>query len=184
MSGEFDRVSVGFNKYPTLELHVAYGAPGLLDSDYEYTKVVGRIYKRFPARRRRMDARLEGGKIWGTCPIHCSPCTAATKHSTLMMFRSTPCASSSSSAIATSSFSRAPLRGPLLQPRPFAAAIEWRGEWPASRPWPGTWIKALRWCCCSRTCTGSTTVPSWKPVRHREHLQGVAHGYHLAPALQ
>lgn len=69
VSGEFDRVSVGFNKYPTLELHVAYGAPGLLDGDYEYTKVVGRIYKRFQLGAAGWTrATLEGGKIWGTLP--------------------------------------------------------------------------------------------------------------------
>ncbi|MCC6938470.1 MAG: carboxypeptidase-like regulatory domain-containing protein [Flavobacteriales bacterium] len=69
VSGEFDRLSVGFNKYPTLELHLAYGAPGLLNSDYEYTKVVGRIYKRWqlgPLGWTRTT--LEGGKIWGTLP--------------------------------------------------------------------------------------------------------------------
>lgn len=69
VSGEFDRLSVGFNKYPTLEMHVAYGAPGLLESDYEYTKLVGRIYKRWQLGSVGWTrTTFEAGKIFGALP--------------------------------------------------------------------------------------------------------------------
>lgn len=69
VSGEFDRVAVGFNKFPTLELHLAYGAPGLLNSDYEYTKVVGRIYRRWQLGAVGWTrTTVEGGRIFGTLP--------------------------------------------------------------------------------------------------------------------
>jgi hypothetical protein len=69
VSGEFDRVSVGFNKFPTLELHLAYGAPDILESDYEYTKVVGRIYKRWQLGAVGWTrTTVEGGRIYGTLP--------------------------------------------------------------------------------------------------------------------
>lgn len=69
VSGEFDRVPVGINKWPTLEAHLAYGAPNLLRSDYEYTKVVGRIYKRWQLGAFGwMRTTLEAGRIFGTLP--------------------------------------------------------------------------------------------------------------------
>lgn len=69
VSGEFDRIPVGFNKWPTLELHVAYGAPQLFESDYEYTKVVGRIYKRWQLGAVGwMRTTVEGGRVFGTLP--------------------------------------------------------------------------------------------------------------------
>lgn len=69
VSGEFDRISVGINKYPTLELHLAYGAPNFLNSDYEYTKVVARIYRRWQLGAVGWSrTTLEGGKIFGTLP--------------------------------------------------------------------------------------------------------------------
>jgi Family of unknown function (DUF5686)/CarboxypepD_reg-like domain len=69
VSGEFDRVSIGINKFPTLELHLAYGAPDLFESDYEYTKVVGRIYKRWQLGTAGWTrTTFEGGKIWGALP--------------------------------------------------------------------------------------------------------------------
>lgn len=69
VSGEFDRTAIGFNKFPTLELHLAYGAPQLFESDYEYTKAIGRIYKRWQLGPVGwMRTTLEGGKIWGTLP--------------------------------------------------------------------------------------------------------------------
>ncbi len=69
VSGEFDRVAVGINKYPTLELHLAYGMPNFLNSDYEYTKVVGRIYRRWQLGAFGWTrTTLEGGKIYGTLP--------------------------------------------------------------------------------------------------------------------
>ncbi len=69
VSGEFDRIAVGMLKYPTLELHVAYGVPGLLNSDYEYTKVIARSYKRWQLGVAGwMRTTLEGGRIFGTLP--------------------------------------------------------------------------------------------------------------------
>jgi len=69
VSGEFDRISVGMLKYPTLELHVAYGVPGLLNSDYEYTKVIARSYKRWQLGTAGWTrTTLEGGRIFGSLP--------------------------------------------------------------------------------------------------------------------
>lgn len=69
VSGEFDRVAVGFNKWPTIEAHVAYGAPQLFKSDFEYTKVVGRVYKRWQLGAFGwMRTTLEGGRTFGTLP--------------------------------------------------------------------------------------------------------------------
>ncbi len=68
ISGEFSRISLG-TKYPVLEVHLAFGIPDLLNSDYEYQKLVVRIdhkvqmgvfgYVRYWA---------EAGKIWGALP--------------------------------------------------------------------------------------------------------------------
>lgn len=69
VSGEFDRIAVGILKYPTLELHLAYGVPGLLNSDYEYTKVVGRTYKRWQLGTAGWTrTTVEGGRIFGALP--------------------------------------------------------------------------------------------------------------------
>lgn len=69
VSGEFDRVAIGINKYPTLELHMAYGVPRLLNSDHEYMKVVGRIYRRWQLGAAGWTrTTVEGGRIWGTLP--------------------------------------------------------------------------------------------------------------------
>lgn len=68
VSGEFDRVSLG-TKYPTVELHVAYGAPDLFASDFEYTKMVGRIYKRWQLGTIGWTrTTFEGGRLWGSLP--------------------------------------------------------------------------------------------------------------------
>lgn len=69
VSGEFDRVAIGINKFPVLELHLAYGAPDLFESDFEYTKVVGRIYKRWQLGSVGwMRTTIEGGRIFGALP--------------------------------------------------------------------------------------------------------------------
>jgi len=69
VSGEFDRIAVGMLKYPTLELHLAYGVPGLLNSDYEYTKVIARSYKRWQLGVAGwMRTTLEGGRVFGSLP--------------------------------------------------------------------------------------------------------------------
>ncbi|MEO8591337.1 MAG: DUF5686 family protein [Flavobacteriales bacterium] len=69
VSGEFDRVSVGINKYPTLELHLAFGLPNLGNSEYGYQEVVGHIYQRVQlgvAGWTRLN--FEAGRIWGALP--------------------------------------------------------------------------------------------------------------------
>lgn len=69
VSGEFDRISIGHLKWPTLELHLAYGLPETFESQYEYTKVIGRIYKRWQLGTFGwMRTTFEGGRIWGTLP--------------------------------------------------------------------------------------------------------------------
>ncbi|MBK9177247.1 MAG: carboxypeptidase-like regulatory domain-containing protein [Flavobacteriales bacterium] len=69
VSGEFDRVAIGINKFPVLELHLAYGAPRLFESDFEYTKVIGRIYKRWQLGAFGwMRTTVEGGRIFGALP--------------------------------------------------------------------------------------------------------------------
>lgn len=69
VSGEFDRVAIGINKFPVLELHLAYGAPNLFESDFEYTKVIGRIYKRWQLGAFGwMRTTVEAGRIFGALP--------------------------------------------------------------------------------------------------------------------
>lgn len=69
VSGEFDRIAVGILKYPTLELHLAYGVPDALNSDYEYTKIVARSYKRWQLGALGWSrTTIEGGRIFGTLP--------------------------------------------------------------------------------------------------------------------
>lgn len=69
VSGEFDRTAVGLLKYPTLELHVGYGVPNVLNSDYEYTKLVGRTYKRWQLGALGWSrTTFEAGQVFGTLP--------------------------------------------------------------------------------------------------------------------
>lgn len=69
VSGEFDRIAVGLLKYPTLELHLAYGVPNALNSDYEYTKIVARSYKRWQLGALGWSrTTVEAGRIFGTLP--------------------------------------------------------------------------------------------------------------------
>ena len=69
VSGEFDRVAVGINKFPTIEAHMAYGLPNALNSDYEYVKLVGRIYRRWQLGTAGWTrTTVEGGKMWGSLP--------------------------------------------------------------------------------------------------------------------
>ncbi len=68
VSGEFDRISTG-TRFPTLELHLAYGAPQLFESDYEYSKVIGRVYKRWQLGTFGWTrTTFEAGRLWGTLP--------------------------------------------------------------------------------------------------------------------
>jgi hypothetical protein len=69
VSGEFDRIAVGILKYPTLELHIAYGIPDVLNSDYEYTKIIARSYKRFQLGALGWSrTTVEAGRIFGALP--------------------------------------------------------------------------------------------------------------------
>jgi len=69
VSGEFDRIAVGILKYPTLELHLAYGVPNALNSDHEYTKIIARIYRRWQLGAAGwMRTTVEGGRVFGTLP--------------------------------------------------------------------------------------------------------------------
>ena len=68
VSGTFRRVSLG-TSYPAVELHTAFGAPNLFDSDYAYEKVVLRVSQRVPLGVfGNMRYAAEGGRIWGTLP--------------------------------------------------------------------------------------------------------------------
>jgi hypothetical protein len=68
VSGTFRRVSLG-TKYPALELHSAFGVPSLLNSDYEYEKLVLRISQRVPTGvLGNLRYAAEAGRVWGTLP--------------------------------------------------------------------------------------------------------------------
>ncbi|MEZ4806649.1 MAG: DUF5686 family protein [Flavobacteriales bacterium] len=69
VSGEFDRLAIGINKYPTIELHLAYGMPNFLNSDHEYAKIVGRVYRRWQLGAAGWTrTTMEAGRINGTLP--------------------------------------------------------------------------------------------------------------------
>lgn len=68
VSGDFSRVSLG-TKYPVLELHLAQGLKGVLQSNYDYTKAVMRVQQRVamgPLGWHRYT--VTGGQVWGTLP--------------------------------------------------------------------------------------------------------------------
>lgn len=68
VTGEFNRISLG-TKYPTLELIYSRGISGLLESQYEYDKMIVRIKDKIllgPFGKLRV--RFEAGKIWGALP--------------------------------------------------------------------------------------------------------------------
>lgn len=68
VSGTFRRVALAA-RYPALELHTAFGIPRLLDSGYEYQKVVLRISQRVPVGvLGNLRYNVEGGRIFGTLP--------------------------------------------------------------------------------------------------------------------
>lgn len=68
VSGDFSRVSLG-TKYPVLELHLAQGLKGVLQSNYDYTKAIMRVQQRVamgPLGWHRYT--ITGGQVWGTLP--------------------------------------------------------------------------------------------------------------------
>lgn len=68
VSGEFERISLG-TKYPILELVYTYGIPNMLESDYEFQKLVLRVKDKIrlgPFGYVRVG--VEAGKIWGDLP--------------------------------------------------------------------------------------------------------------------
>lgn len=68
VSGDFTRVSLG-TVYPTLDLHLAQGFKGVLQSNYAYTKTIARIQQRIamgPLGWHRYT--LTGARVWGTLP--------------------------------------------------------------------------------------------------------------------
>mgnify|MGYP000937357554 CR=1 FL=1 len=68
VSGTFRRVSLG-TKYPALELHAAFGVPGVFGSEYRYQKLVLRESQRVPTGALgNLRYVVEAGRIWGTLP--------------------------------------------------------------------------------------------------------------------
>ena len=68
VSGDFTRVSLG-TKYPVLELHLAKGLNGVLESNYAYTKAITRVQQRIamgPLGWQRYT--VTGARVWGTLP--------------------------------------------------------------------------------------------------------------------
>ena len=68
VSGEFSRVSLG-TRYPVLEMHLGFGIPDVLNSDYRYRRLIFRIHQRVPTGvlgNFRYTATT--GRIWGTLP--------------------------------------------------------------------------------------------------------------------
>jgi len=66
--GEFERVSLG-TTYPELEIAYSIGSPGILGSDFEYQKLIGRISDtwRFGPLG-FVNVTFEAGKIFGNLP--------------------------------------------------------------------------------------------------------------------
>jgi len=68
VSGDFDRVSLG-TAWPIFALTYSYGIPNLLDSEYEYHKLVFNMNDRFVFNPfGHSDVVLEAGKYWGELP--------------------------------------------------------------------------------------------------------------------
>jgi len=68
MSGDFTRVSMG-TRYPVLQVHLVHGFKGLLDGDYDYTKVIARVQQRLQLGALGFFRyTVTAGKVWGTLP--------------------------------------------------------------------------------------------------------------------
>ena len=68
MSGDFTRVSMG-TRYPVLQVHLVHGFKGLLDGDYDYTKIIARVQQRLQLGALGFFRyTVTAGKVWGTLP--------------------------------------------------------------------------------------------------------------------
>jgi hypothetical protein len=68
MSGDFTRVSMG-TRYPVLQVHLVHGFKGVLDGDYDYTKVIARVQQRLQLGALGFFRyTVTAGKVWGTLP--------------------------------------------------------------------------------------------------------------------
>jgi hypothetical protein len=68
VSGDFSRVSMG-TRYPVLQVHLVQGFKGLLDGDYDYTKLIARVQQRIPLGSLGfLRYTITGGKVWGILP--------------------------------------------------------------------------------------------------------------------
>lgn len=68
MSGDFTRVSMG-TRYPVLQVHLVHGFKGLLDGDYDYTKVIARVQQRLQLGALGFFRyTVTAGQVWGTLP--------------------------------------------------------------------------------------------------------------------
>lgn len=68
VSGDFTRVSLG-TRYPVVELHLAQGLKGVLQSNYAFTKTILRVSQRIPmGALGYMRYTATGAKLWGTLP--------------------------------------------------------------------------------------------------------------------
>ncbi len=57
------------NKYPIFNLNIRQGIKGMTNGDYDFTRVAGRVFKRFYlAQLGFTDFEVEGGKIFGQIP--------------------------------------------------------------------------------------------------------------------
>jgi hypothetical protein len=68
VSGDFSRVSLG-TPYPVLQVHLVHGFKGVLDGDYDYTKMIVRVQQRIQLGALGfLRYTVTGGKVWGTLP--------------------------------------------------------------------------------------------------------------------
>ncbi len=69
VSGEFERVSLG-SRYPIIKANIDFGMKGVLNSEYEYKKLVLSAYDRIPLGPfGNVNYTLEAGKTWGVAPF-------------------------------------------------------------------------------------------------------------------
>lgn len=68
VSGDFSRVSLG-TRYPVLQIHFAKGFKGVLEGNYDYTKLIARVQQRVQAGVLGYTRyTVTAGKVWGLLP--------------------------------------------------------------------------------------------------------------------
>lgn len=68
VSGDFTRVSLG-TRFPVLQVHLAQGVKGVLEGNYDYTKLIARVQHRVPMGAfGHLRYTVTGGQVWGTLP--------------------------------------------------------------------------------------------------------------------